>query len=208
MAHPRLRFLAAPAVILAVACFGGGGGEEPTPTPTPTATPSPGDRAEEALAAYVATTTAVGFVADCSKANVNIDVGKICASFSGERGDQRAYVLGLTFSEFGEWAIVEERNGAWRVVKTIPITFDSLAVPGIPWPLRTSVDVVVTGTGRCLNVREGPSLAEAAVDCIDEGATITLAAGPTLADEIEWWQVDGRSGWVSGDYLRYPDAAE
>ena len=196
-------------VVIAATCFGGDDDDpEPTPTPTPTATPSPTARAEEALAVHVATTTGKEFVADCAKTDVANDVGKICAAFLGERGNQRAYVLGLTFSEFSEWAIVEERGGRWAVIKTIEITLDNAGVPGIPWPLRTGVDVVVAGAAPCLNVREGPSFDDAAVDCIADAAMIQLSAGPVEAQGIEWWQIAGRSGWISGDFLRYPDAAE
>jgi hypothetical protein len=28
------------------------------------------------------------------------------------------------------------------------------------------------------------------------------------ADGLQWWQVEGRNGWVAGTYLRYPDAAQ
>ena len=78
-------------------------------------------------------------------------------------------------------------------------------MPGIPWPLGAGVEVVVKAGG-CLNVREGPGLSQKAVDCIADGAKIKLAAGPQVVDNIAWWQVEGRSGWVAGDYLRYPDA--
>jgi hypothetical protein len=29
-----------------------------------------------------------------------------------------------------------------------------------------------------------------------------------MGDGINWWQLSGRTGWVSADYLRYPDAAQ
>jgi hypothetical protein len=45
-----------------------------------------------------------------------------------------------------------------------------------------------------------------AVDCIRDGTRIKLSAGPTEGDRIIWYQVEGRTGWVSADYLRYPDA--
>jgi hypothetical protein len=57
-------------------------------------------------------------------------------------------------------------------------------------------------------VREGPSLNQKAVDCIKDGTKVRLVAGPSAADGIQWWQVEGRTGWISGDYLRYPDAAQ
>ena len=65
---------------------------------------------------------------------------------------------------------------------------------------------MVTGAAPCLNVREGPALNQAAVDCIADGETIVVASGPVDADGHLWWQVDGRAGWVVGDYLRFADA--
>ena len=64
------------------------------------------------------------------------------------------------------------------------------------------------GTGQCLNVREGPGLNQKAVDCLPDGARIRIATGPAMGDDIQWWQVQGRSGWVAADFLRYPDAAQ
>jgi uncharacterized protein YraI len=65
--------------------------------------------------------------------------------------------------------------------------------------------VVVTGTGSCLNVRVAAGTKEAAVDCLADGTEVTLAEGPVEADGFQWWRVEDRSGWVAGDYLRYPD---
>ena len=47
-----------------------------------------------------------------------------------------------------------------------------------------------------------------AVDSLCDGARIRLGAGPANADNFQWWQVAGRTGWVVSDYLRYPDAAQ
>jgi hypothetical protein len=57
-------------------------------------------------------------------------------------------------------------------------------------------------------VRVGTTITQQAVDCIRDGTTIRLTAGPTVADNINWYQVEGRTGWVSGTYLRYPDATQ
>jgi len=51
---------------------------------------------------------------------------------------------------------------------------------------------------------EFPSQVEITLD----GTRIKLTAGPTNADNLIWWQVEGRTGWVAADYLRYPDAAQ
>ena len=193
--------------ILALACFGGDAKPLPEPTPVPTVAAAPSVGGPEAvLARHAETTYQKPLVEDCTKADVAKDVGKICAAFRGERGQQRAYVVGLTFSEFTDWVILENSGSAWNVVSTLKITPDNAAVRGIPWPLRTGVEVVVSGTGQCLNVREGPGLSQKAVDCIADGVKIRLAAGPQIVDNIQWWQVEGRTGWVAGDYLRYPDA--
>jgi hypothetical protein len=209
---PRFQPLGIAVLILAgalmLAC-GGGGGKKGGPTPVPaTATPEASGAAEPALAAYVQTTLQKGFVADCTKTDVTNDKDKICATMLGERNGQRAYKLGPTFSEPTQWVILEQRNGAWAVVANFPLNADTAAVPGIPWPLKLNTDLVVAGANPCVNVREGPSLNQKAVDCIKDGTKVRLTAGPTLADSINWWQVEGRTGWVAGDYLRYPDAAQ
>jgi uncharacterized protein YgiM (DUF1202 family) len=131
----------------------------------------------------------------------------MCATAKGDRDNMKAYTIGNVASEGTQWVILQNNGGTWAVASTTTITPDNAAVPGIPWPLRTGVDVVVTGTGNGLNVRTGPGLQAAAVDRIDDGTVIKLSAGPAPADNLQWWQVDGRTGWVVGDYLRYPDAS-
>jgi hypothetical protein len=195
-------------VILAVSCLGGGDNEaEPTPEPTPQQSGS--GPAEQALARYVEMTLQKQFFEDCSMAEAGRDAGKICSTLRGERAGQFAFVIGLVASEANQWVIVGERApGQFDVVSTQMITPDNAGVPGIPWPLRTGVDLVVAGSNPCVNVREGPSLNQRAVDCIRDGTRVRLTAGPANADNIQWWQVEGRTGWVAADYLRYPDAAQ
>jgi hypothetical protein len=206
----KQRFCLSAAVALValviIACGGDDTPPEPTPEPEPTQVGS--GPAEQALARYVETSLGKGFVEDCTTATVESDTGKICSTYRGERNGQRAYALGTTFSEGSRWAFLEERNGQWSVVHTPAITADNRGVPGIPWPLTLNVDVVVTGAVPCVNVREGPALAQRAVDSLCDGTVIRLGAGPASADNFQWWQVAGRTGWVVADYLRYPDAAQ
>ncbi len=200
-----LIFLAA---ILLIACGGGGDDPPAEPTAEPTATANGSGPAEQALAKYVETTLGKAFKEDCATADAQQDAGKICSTYRGERNNQKAYVLGGTFSEGTQWAILGQNAGAWSVVSTAALTPDTAGVPGVPWPIVPNSDVVVVGTGDCLNVREGPGLNQKAVDCIKDGTTIRIAAGPAAGDNIQWWQVQGRSGWVAADFLRYPDAAQ
>jgi uncharacterized protein YraI len=65
--------------------------------------------------------------------------------------------------------------------------------------------VVVTGTGDCLNVREGPGLEAPAVDCLPDGTDVVLAQGPIEQDGYLWWRLEGRAGWVAADWLRSPN---
>lgn len=196
------------ATIVVLACGGGGDGSPPEPTAEATQAASGSGPAEQALARYVETTLGKPFKEDCATANAQEDTGKICSTYRGERNGQRAYVLGATFSEGTQWAILGQSGGTWNVVSTSQLTPDTAAVPGVPWPIVPNSDVVVAGTGDCLNVREGPALNQKAVDCIKDGTTIRIAAGPTAGDNIQWWQVQGRSGWVAADFLRYPDALQ
>src|SRR5688500_4872090 len=115
---------------LALACSGGdNGGSEPEPTPTPE--PGASGPAEQALARHVETTLGKPFLEDCGKADAARDVGKICSILRGEREGLRAYVLGPTFSEGQQWAVVGQSGGQWNVVHTLQITGDNAGVPGI-----------------------------------------------------------------------------
>jgi hypothetical protein len=193
--------------IVAVVCTGGGSDDdtpEVTPTLEPTPTVAAGSQQESAIVQYVATTRESEYAGNCDDADTTTDVGKVCSIYRGEREGVHAFVLGETFSEAFEWAFVQMQGGTWRVTETTPITAENAGVPGIPWPLHIGAEVVVIGTGSCLNVRTEPG--GAAVDCITEGTPIILAAGPEEARDLQWWQVEGRDGWVAADYLRYPDA--
>jgi hypothetical protein len=206
-------------VIVAFAFFGKS--DEGTTTPNvvaqPTAVPSapeavaptgPAGNPVEAVAATVQRTLAKPLIEDCTKADPGRDAGKLCATARGEREGRRAYQVGPIGAAPTHWFIVEPQGNQWNVMQTVSLTPDNASVPGVPWPLRVQAEVVVVGAAPCVNVREGPGLNQKAVDCIRDGTRITLTAGPTNADNISWWQVAGRTGWVAADYLRYPDAAQ
>ena len=194
--------------LLALLLTGGGDSEDdaslPTPTVAVTLTVAAGSLPESAIDQYVATTQEVGYAGECAEAELPADVGKLCSIYVGERDGVHAFVLGLTFSEGLEWAFVEMQAGAWRVAEAMAITLENAGVPGIPWPLKVGAEVVIIGTGTCLNVRTEPG--GDVVDCITEGSAIVLAAGPEEARELKWWRIEGRDGWVAADFLRYPDA--
>jgi len=199
---------------------GNNGADGNNPTPAASATPT-GNAQEQAIGAYVRTTLNMEYAGDCSTtvpggpaqtpgaaATVPATATRICSVKRGDREGVAGFVLGQPLSEPTRYIFLEQRGGQWQVTYSPLITPDTRAVPGIPWPLRPGAEVVVVGTGQCLNVREGPALNQAAVDCINDGTRIRLASGPADADNRQWWQVDGRSGWVAADYLRYPDAAQ
>lgn len=202
------------AAALALACSSNGSPAPPTNTQPPGSTtePStPGDgeapatSAEEAIQRYVQNRLIQGFVADCSKASRPDDVGKQCAKLLGKRGDLRAYALGPTFSDPTRTLVLKPENGDWTLLYIQNI--DANSPPGIPWPLEIGAQVVVAGTAPdCLKIRAAPGTGSEQTDCIDDGLTATVVAGPVQQDDIEWWQLEGR-GWAAGDYLRYPEEA-
>jgi len=173
-----------------------------------TAPAGPAGNPVAAVAAAVQQLVAKPLIDDCSKADPGRDAGKLCATARGEREGRRAYAVGPIAGQPTHWFIVEPQGNQWVVSQTISLTPDNAGVPGVPWPLKVGADVVVVGASPCVNVREGPGLNQKAVDCIRDGTRIKLTAGPTNADNFIWWQVEGRTGWVAADYLRYPDAAQ
>jgi hypothetical protein len=220
-------------VVFGLGVFSGddGGTEavvEPSPTVVPTATPPGANPAELAIGDHVRNTLGAAYAGDCSIASVNQQPAAspttglgvaptaapttaptgdaLCSQSRGEREGVHAYVLGKPLAQPSHWIFVRQDGGQFTVVSAPQITAESSAIPGTPWPIVPGAEVIVTGAAPCLNVREGPALNQAAVDCIADGTTIIVASGPAESDGHQWWQVDGRAGWVVAEYLRYPDA--
>jgi hypothetical protein len=186
---------------------GGGGGEGGgKQTPTPEATPDESAGAETALASYIQQKLTLEYAGDCTASILPKGEGRVCSAFKGERQGRRAYVIGPSSYESNLWLFLRNDGGQWQVYATQPVNADTANLPGAPWPLEKGAKVVVTGTGSCLNVRVAAGTKEAAVDCLADGTEVTLAEGPVEADGFQWWRVEDRSGWVAGDYLRYPEA--
>jgi hypothetical protein len=64
-------------------------------------------------------------------------------------------------------------------------------------------NVVVSGTGDCLNIRASASLEAAIITCLPDGTELRVAGGPVLADELRWLRVetpDGE-GWAADQFL-------
>lgn len=198
-------------VIAAVALVGRGGGDgggegggKQTPTPAEP-TPDESADAEAALTSYIQQKLNLEYAGDCTASILPKGEGKVCSDFKGERQGRRAYVVGPSSFEFNLWLFLRSDGGQWQVYATQPVKADTADLPGAPWPLERGAKVVVTGTGSCLNVRVAAGTNEAAVDCLADGTEVTIDEGPVEADGFQWWRLEDRSGWVAGDYLRYPE---
>jgi hypothetical protein len=75
--------------------------------------------------------------------------------------------------------------------------------PPVTWGegpgLAVGGTATVANTGSCLNVRERPAATGHIVDCLFDGAKVTLRDGPVDADGYRWWLVEVRNikGWVA-----------
>lgn len=192
------------AAALALACSDGSGPGVGNGTPVPTALGTPAVAPEEALQLFVQRRLNQGFIADCADAQRPDDVGKQCATLRGEREGMLAYELGPTFAEYTRLIILERVGDTWTIAHQETRDPNTEDVPGIPWPLEVGATVIVAGTGDCLTVRDQPGLSALSVDCIDDGQEVTISAGPTDRDGLQWWRLEGY-GWSAGSYLRYPE---
>lgn len=199
-----ITLILAPLVLLLAACSGGGD-DGPKATPTPK-TPGP----EEVLGEYLRANRNVGYVPYCTEADRGTDVGKLCASFRGERGTRRAYDIGPTFSEPTGLAILEQAgDGTWSVLSVANRDPSAPGIPGIPWPLQAGDAVVVIGLGdECLRIREQPTQEATSLICMPDGTAAIVQEGPVEAETFTWWRIagEGFNGWAAGTWLRLQDA--
>ena len=197
-------------VVLFATCSGGGGKKDDSGGPSTgqqaTGTPAESVSVEQALTQYVTDQLGKEYAGDCTSSIVPESEGKLCSAAKGERGgSQKAFLLGPSSYKYDLWIFLSKQGDAWKVDGTQPVKPETANIPGAPWPLAKGAKVLVVGTGTCLNVRGAPGVKEQAVDCIADGTEITLEEGPEEKDGFQWWRPAGRSGWVAGDWLRYPE---
>jgi len=105
----------------------------PLSQPTPAA-PQGYFTPELAIQPYLAD-YGVDYVGDCSVADLNRDVGKYCSQLYEDRGTERLYLVGLTFSEAEAWILVEQYNdGSWVAIDDMAVEYDDWGnlIPS-PW---------------------------------------------------------------------------
>ena len=88
--------------------------------------------ADEAVRGAVAQLGGV-YAGDCAATRSPDDAGKICSKLIDQKGDQRAYLIGRTFSEFSTWTFVQQSTSGWRVTATTPLDFTDMS-DAVPWP--------------------------------------------------------------------------
>ena len=102
----------------------------PTATPTEETAPPPASVGAQvkAVAAFI---EGYGeqYAGDCESTNVDTDVGKYCSKLWEDRGDSAIYIIGLTFSEFDTWLLLEKTGGDWAVSDWLGVTEEELEPP-------------------------------------------------------------------------------
>ncbi|MBI5289382.1 MAG: hypothetical protein HY873_10475 [Chloroflexi bacterium] len=201
------------ASLIASACFIGGGSGSKTPEATPT---PPLPTAEDVISAWVRENRNVDYVGDCSKAKAGVDVGRLCSTLVGQRGRNRAYTIGPTFSEYTATLLMEEDASAGWAVLSVTNRDPNAEVPGIDWPLAPGDRVIFIGLGPddCLSIREQPSLQGNRTICMPDGTEAIIQddaiVGPKglEADGFTWWHVagDGFDGYAVDVYMRLPES--
>lgn len=85
-------------------------------------------------------------------------------------------------------------------------------IPSPPDEIEPGGFVAIQGTNSLgLRFRIGPGLNYATADVYDEGTRFKVLEGPELANEINWWRLegeDGTIGWAAGEFLEPVDGFE
>lgn len=102
------------------------------PTATPTEEPESPDVSQEAQVKAIAVWIEQSgelYAGDCDTADVQTDVGKYCSKLWEDRGDGAIYAIGLTFSEFGFWVLLERMDGDWVVSDWAEVAGEEMVPP-------------------------------------------------------------------------------
>jgi hypothetical protein len=91
----------------------------PPPPPAPLGYSTP----EEALRVYLGSLR-LDYAGDCSWAT-DADIGFYCSFLGEDRGVERLYLVGLTFSEAEAWLLLEQYpDGSWAAIDDMAVEYD------------------------------------------------------------------------------------
>ncbi len=108
-----------------------------TPTRPPKATPTeedtqpPAVRHEAQVKAVTAWVEEYGeqYAGDCDTADVETDAGKYCSTLWEDRGDSAIYAIGLTFSEYSFWLLLERVDNDWVASDWADVVAEEMTPP-------------------------------------------------------------------------------
>ncbi len=112
-------------------------------------------------------------------------------------------------------AVTPAPTSAATPVPAATVTPTATATP-VPTPTATptpapprfaaGAGAVVAGTDSCLNIRANARIDAAVIDCVADGAEVTVLEGPVAANGFNWWLVTAPAGngWAAGIYLEKP----
>lgn len=114
-------------------------------------------------------------------------------------------VLGTTTNAYMQ----QFHNHATALIGTTPGGND-WTPPPMPTPTVAPVITFAIGStiavdADTLNMRSGPSLSSSITKVLLEGASGIVLAGPTRANNFDWYQIklsDNSTGWVAGQYMK------
>ena len=69
------------------------------------------------------------FAGACATTRPGTHVGEKCSTLYADRGQRKIYKVGMTFSEYDTWLLVEQSGVSWQVVDTAKFTHNALAPP-------------------------------------------------------------------------------
>ena len=127
---------------------------------------------------------------------------EMCAAERGMSGNQVAYQVGPTFSEFTDVFFVRPEGGGFVMDHIEPAPCQG-QIP-CPPPVGATVEIVADG---CVNARNQPSISAPINNCVDGGTEATLTDGPVDADARLWVELEGL-GWVSASFITCTEGCE
>jgi hypothetical protein len=171
--------------------------EEEEATPTATGTSEAGSNTPlDAVRVYIEN-TGQQFAGLCVDTTVEEDIGKLCATETGMSGNQIAFAVGPTFSEFTDLFFVRPEGNAYVVDHIEPAPCGG----ELPCPPAPGATIRILTDEGCVNARSEPSIDAPINECMDNGTQAEIISEYVEADARVWVELEN-FGWVSASFIQ------